>query len=115
MSDILDYLLYVFLTLAIVGLLTLMGAIGYGLYSDYHWAKSCVGRGYQAIVVDIGIPTERETFPDGTEVLCWRKFYEAQIVLVSNGKTSVPVYQPAYVSGWKAVIRNGRCVSMEAL
>lgn len=73
------------------------------------------GKSYQALVMELGPPTDREAFPDGTEVLCWRKYHEATTTLVMSGKVVVPIHHPAYTSGWKAILRNGRCLRMDEL
>lgn len=75
----------------------------------------CPGKSYQTLVMELGPPTEREAFPDGTEVICWKKYHEATTTFVQSGKVAVPIHNPAYISGWKAIMRDGVCRRMETL
>lgn len=79
------------------------------------FSASSPGKSYQTLVMELGTPTEREAFPDGTEVICWKKFHEASTTYVQSGKVMVPIHNPAYTSGWKAIMRDGVCRRMEEL
>jgi hypothetical protein len=76
---------------------------------------SCPGKSYQALVIELGTPSERETFSDGTEVVCWKKYHSQITTFVNTGKIITPIIHPAYISGWKAIMLEGRCISMDKL
>jgi len=79
--------------------------------------RNSIGMSYRDLVLQLGSPTDREKFPDGTEVLCWREYHKAHTTLtpVCTGSTviQIPRSTKAYVDGWKAVIQNGICINME--
>ena len=114
-SDWFDWLvagLCALLVAAIVGIVML--AIS-DARSKARFMESCPGKSYQALVMDLGSPTSREPFPDGTEVVCWKEFHPGTTTYVQNGKVMVPIQNPPHVSGWKAIMRDGVCVHMEKL
>lgn len=77
--------------------------------------QSSVGMSYQQLVERFGAPATRETFGDGTEVVCWKTFHHGSTTYIKTGQVLVPVTSGPSVSGWKAVLKRGHAVSMERL
>ncbi len=82
---------------------------------DAQFVKDAPGRTYQSIVMQIGPPTGRESFPDGTEVAVWSAYHPATTTYIQSGKVLVPVQNGPYTTGWRAIFRDGRCIKMEDL
>lgn len=77
--------------------------------------RQSIGMTYQQLVERFGAPATRESFDDGTEVVCWKKFHSGSTTYVKTGQVLVPIESGPSVSGWKAVLKRGYVVSMERL
>lgn len=97
--------------LAIIAFVIMITGMIHEAKEKYEFAVSCKGEKYEALVISLGIPTDKETFEDGITVMCWKRYHESQMVMAGK----VPVQQPAYHTGWKAVVKDGICISMEEL
>lgn len=113
--DWIDWLMASFVAL-VVGLLAVMIiSLVMNAKADEKFRASGPGKTYQTLVMELGTPTDRETFPDGTEVICWKKHHEATTTMVISGKVIMPIYHPAHTTGWKAIMRGGRCLRIDEL
>ena len=101
--------------LILVALVGLPGFLWYDHVQTEKFKQSCVNQPYQAIVMTMGTPSEREDFEDGTSVLCWKQYHGAYTSTILVGKVIVPQYHPPYISGWKAIMKNDKCISMNQL
>lgn len=95
--------------------LTLCGIAIVSYVQEDGKAAECVGKTYSEVVQTYGTPTEEYRDNEGTIVVCWKQYHAAYMQPVNAGKVTTFVYHPAYISGWKAVIKSGKCVSMERL
>lgn len=113
--DWLDWLMAAFCAF-VVGIIVLaVMALVFDAKESAKFQRDAQGMTYQALVMKLGTPTGREVFPDGTEVICWKKYHEATTTMVMSGKVMVPIHNPAHTSGWKAIMRDGVCRRMEEL
>ena len=86
-----------------------------GHVADIKFACAAIGSTPVQVIQVLGPPTEQ--YEEGrTVVMAWKKYHEAHTTFIQIGSgTMVPIHNPAYISGWKAVFEDGSCSNMEKL
>lgn len=86
-------------------------------YEIEEFKRDSVGKSHNELVVKLGIHSDREVLSDNgaTQIIYWKKYCPEKTQMILVGKIFVPIYYPEHYYGWKAVMRNDLCISMEEI